>query len=94
MAASYHAAPRCRPGRLPGSRRDATLATIRGRWAKPRVLCHDPYVRDDRLTTLECVLEESDVLILGAPHRAYSRLAVGGRDVVDIWGALGDGIRL
>ena len=63
-------------------------------WAGARVVCHDPYVRDDRLTTLECVLEESDVLILGAPHRAYSRLAVGGRDVVDIWGALGGGIRL
>jgi hypothetical protein len=46
------------------------------------------------LTTLDCVLEESDILILGAPHRAYSSLPIGGRDVVDIWGALGDGIRL
>jgi UDP-N-acetyl-D-mannosaminuronic acid dehydrogenase len=63
-------------------------------WAGARVICTDPYVRDDRLTTLECVLEESDVLILGAPHKSYSRLDVGGRDVVDIWGALGEGIRL
>jgi UDP-N-acetyl-D-mannosaminuronic acid dehydrogenase len=63
-------------------------------WAGARVVCTDPYVRDDRLTTLDCVLEESDVLVLGAPHRDYAGLEVGGRDVVDIWGALGEGIRL
>jgi UDP-N-acetyl-D-mannosaminuronic acid dehydrogenase len=63
-------------------------------WAGARVVCTDPYVRDDRLTTLDCVLEESDVLVLGAPHKTYSGLEVGGRDVVDIWGALGEGIRL
>jgi UDP-N-acetyl-D-mannosaminuronic acid dehydrogenase len=63
-------------------------------WAGARVVCTDPYVNDDRLTTLDCVMEESDILILGAPHRAYSALPVGGRDVVDVWGALGDGIRL
>ena len=63
-------------------------------WAGARVHCTDPFVRDDRLTTLDCVLAESDVLILGAPHREYSGLDVGGRDVVDVWGALGDGIRL
>ena len=63
-------------------------------WAGARVVCTDPYVLDDRLTTLDCVLEESDILILGAPHKAYSALPIGGRDVVDIWGALGEGIRL
>jgi UDP-N-acetyl-D-mannosaminuronic acid dehydrogenase len=63
-------------------------------WAGARVVCTDPYVRDDRLTTLDCVLTESDVLVLGAPHRDYAGLEIGGRDVVDIWGALGEGIRL
>ena len=63
-------------------------------WAGARVVCTDPYVTDDRLTTLDCVLEESDILVLGAPHKAYSALPIGGRDVVDIWGALGEGIRL
>jgi UDP-N-acetyl-D-mannosaminuronic acid dehydrogenase len=63
-------------------------------WAGARVLATDPYVRDDRLVTLECVLEESDVLVLGAPHRRYRGLHVGGKDVVDIWGVLGEGIRL
>jgi UDP-N-acetyl-D-mannosaminuronic acid dehydrogenase len=63
-------------------------------WAGARVVCTDPYVQDERLTTLECVLDESDVLILGAPHKAYRGLQIGGKDVVDVWGALGEGIRL
>jgi UDP-N-acetyl-D-mannosaminuronic acid dehydrogenase len=63
-------------------------------WSGARVICTDPYVRDDRLTTLDCVLEESEILILGVPHKAYRELQVGGKDVVDVWGALGEGIRL
>jgi UDP-N-acetyl-D-mannosaminuronic acid dehydrogenase len=63
-------------------------------WAGARVLCADPYVQDDRLTTLDCVLEESEILVLGVPHRAYRNLQIGGKDVIDVWGALGDGIRL
>jgi UDP-N-acetyl-D-mannosaminuronic acid dehydrogenase len=63
-------------------------------WSGARVLCTDPYVRDDRLVPLDTVLEESRVLVLGAPHRAYRDLVVGGRDVVDVWGAMGGGIRL
>jgi UDP-N-acetyl-D-mannosaminuronic acid dehydrogenase len=63
-------------------------------WAGARVLATDPYVKDDRLETLDCVLRESDILVLGAPHKAYKELHVGGRDVVDVWGALGEGIRL
>ena len=58
------------------------------------VVCTDPYVIDDRLVPLETVLERSDILILAAPHKPYRSLEVGGKDVVDVWGALGDGIRL
>lgn len=63
-------------------------------WAGARVLCTDPYVSDDRLVPLDEVLAASEVLILGAPHREYRGLQLGGRDVVDVWGALGGGIRL
>jgi UDP-N-acetyl-D-mannosaminuronic acid dehydrogenase len=63
-------------------------------WAGARVLATDPYVKDDRLVPLDCVLGESDILVLAAPHKAYRELHVGGRDVVDVWGALGEGIRL
>ena len=63
-------------------------------WSGARVLGTDPFVDDDRLVTLDCVLGESDILVLGAPHRAYRGLDVGGKDVVDVWGVLGGGIRL
>jgi len=63
-------------------------------WAGATVLATDPYVDDPRLVPLETVLAEADVLVLGAPHRAYRELDLGGREVVDVWGALGRGIRL
>jgi UDP-N-acetyl-D-mannosaminuronic acid dehydrogenase len=63
-------------------------------WAGARVLCTDPYVVDDRLVALEEVVAASEIVILGVPHRAYRGLELGGRDVVDIWGAMGEGIRL
>ena len=63
-------------------------------WAGARVLCTDPYVIDDRLVSMDEVIAESDILVLGAPHASYKQLEIGGKDVVDVWGALGGGIRL
>ena len=63
-------------------------------WAGARVLCADPYVDDERLSPLEDVLAGSEILVIGAPHRAYRSLDLTGREVVDIWNATGDGIRL
>jgi UDP-N-acetyl-D-mannosaminuronic acid dehydrogenase len=63
-------------------------------WAGADVYCTDPYVPDDRLVPVGDVLARSEIVILGAPHRAYRGLEVGGKDVVDIWGAMGQGIRL
>jgi UDP-N-acetyl-D-mannosaminuronic acid dehydrogenase len=63
-------------------------------WAGASVVCTDPYVSDERLVPLEQVLSQSDVLVLGAPHRAYRGLRIGGKDVVDVWGAMGAGIQL
>jgi UDP-N-acetyl-D-mannosaminuronic acid dehydrogenase len=63
-------------------------------WAGAKVVCTDPYIKDDRLVPLEAVLRDSDILILGAPHRSYRSLEVGGKDVVDVWGVLGGGIQL
>jgi UDP-N-acetyl-D-mannosaminuronic acid dehydrogenase len=63
-------------------------------WRGAHVLCTDPYVRDERLVELDQVMQDAEVLVLGAPHRAYRELEVGGRDVVDVWGLTGGGIRL
>jgi len=63
-------------------------------WAGARVLATDPYVVDPRLVSLEAVLAESEILVIGAPHRAYRELELGDREVVDVWNALGRGIRI
>jgi UDP-N-acetyl-D-mannosaminuronic acid dehydrogenase len=64
-------------------------------WAGATALCTDPYVDDARLLPLEQVIAESEIVVLGVPHTAYRGLTFpSGRDVVDVWGALGEGIRL
>jgi UDP-N-acetyl-D-mannosaminuronic acid dehydrogenase len=63
-------------------------------WQGAHVLCTDPYVKDDRLAPLSEVMREAEILVLGAPHGAYRELEIGRRDVVDVWGVTGDGIRL
>lgn len=55
------------------------------------VLTTDPYVTvDPRLSDLDKVLAESDVLIIGAPHDQYRDL-VTDTPVVDVWNLLGGG---
>jgi UDP-N-acetyl-D-mannosaminuronic acid dehydrogenase len=59
-----------------------------------RVLCTDPYVTtDDTLVPLEQVLAESDLLVVGAPHRLYADLDPQ-VPVVDIWDVFGRGVRV
>src|SRR5262245_19444372 len=61
------------------------------RFMAARVLCTDPFVTvDPDLTPLERVLEQSDVLIVAAPHRAYVDLAVE-VPVIDMWNLRGEG---
>jgi len=58
-------------------------------WSGAHVLCTDPYVSDPRLVPLEKVLAEAEILVLCAPHSLYRDLDLAGREIVDIWGALG-----
>jgi UDP-N-acetyl-D-mannosaminuronic acid dehydrogenase len=58
------------------------------------VLCADPYVTTDpRLLPQEQVIEESDLLVIAAPHPQYRRLATT-KPVADIWNVLGQGVRV
>src|ERR1700687_6062891 len=61
------------------------LAAFKG----AHVFCTDPFIHDPTFEPLEKVLRESDVLVVGAPHHAYRKLELDGRDVVDIWGITG-----
>jgi len=56
------------------------------------VLCADPYVKSDgSLVPAEELLERSDLVVIGAPHRRYSEMTIE-KPVVDIWGVRGDGV--
>jgi UDP-N-acetyl-D-mannosaminuronic acid dehydrogenase len=53
-----------------------------------RVLCTDPYVSvDGDLVPLEVVLDQADILVIAAPHRAYADLAPT-VPVFDVWGVV------
>ena len=55
------------------------------------VLCTDPYVVvDPTLLPLDEVIERSDVLVIGAPHRVYRELETD-LPVVDVWNLRGRG---
>jgi UDP-N-acetyl-D-mannosaminuronic acid dehydrogenase len=56
------------------------------------VLCTDPYVTTDTdLIPLEQLLNRADLLIIGAPHRAYADIQVVA-PIVDIWNLRGNGV--
>jgi UDP-N-acetyl-D-mannosaminuronic acid dehydrogenase len=61
-------------------------------WEGAEVLCTDPFVQDERLLPLEEVLSEADILIIGAPHRAYRELDLSSKPLVDVWGISESGI--
>jgi len=64
------------------------------RYKAARVLCSDPYVRgDDDLVDEDVVLGESDLILIGAPHRRYAALRPSA-PVVDIGNLLGRGALL
>ena len=55
------------------------------------VLTADPYVQNDtELVSEERVLEESDLLIISAPHLRYKEL-ISSKPIIDIWNLRGNG---
>jgi len=55
------------------------------------VVMTDPYVTvDTNLVSLDQTLADSDVLIIGAPHKIYKDL-VTTKPIIDIWNLLGNG---
>jgi UDP-N-acetyl-D-mannosaminuronic acid dehydrogenase len=56
------------------------------------VLCTDVHIKDPSFYPLDEVLDRSDILVVGAPHREYRGLALpDGKPVVDIWNIYGKG---
>ena len=55
------------------------------------VLISDPFVKDERLVSQEMLLEQSDLLVIGAPHSVYRNLKTS-KVVIDIWGLQNKGV--
>jgi UDP-N-acetyl-D-mannosaminuronic acid dehydrogenase len=64
------------------------------RFKARRVLCTDPFVSvDPELVTLDHVLDKSDVLVIGTPHREYASIETD-KLVIDVWNLLGKGVQV
>ncbi|WP_415278467.1 nucleotide sugar dehydrogenase [Candidatus Pelagibacter sp. Uisw_094] len=51
------------------------------------VFCSDPYVTEDKsLYDLNYTIKNSDIIIIGAPHKIYKKLNFKNKKVIDIWG--------
>jgi UDP-N-acetyl-D-mannosaminuronic acid dehydrogenase len=56
------------------------------------VLCSDVHIKDPRFLPVQTVIERSDILIVGAPHREYRGLQLpDSKHVVDVWNLYGKG---
>jgi len=51
-----------------------------------QVYCSDEYIEDKTFISKEELIERSDVIAIGAPHKAYAALKLEGKAVFDIWG--------
>ncbi|MFH1283738.1 MAG: nucleotide sugar dehydrogenase [bacterium] len=49
------------------------------------VLCTDEYVNDSSFLSLDAVINKSDVLVIGSPHKKYRNADLRGRKVYDVW---------
>ncbi len=49
------------------------------------VLCSDEYIRDERFIGAGELIKRSDIIIIGAPHKAYRNLDYKEKTVVDVW---------
>lgn len=59
------------------------------------VLCTDAHIEDPSFLPLDDVLSRADLLIIGAPHRAYRTLGPAvAKPVIDIWNLFGKGAAL
>ncbi len=57
------------------------------RYHAKEVLTTDPFViTDQHLLSSEEVIKKSDILVLCVPHKAYKKLNLGKKKVMDIWG--------
>lgn len=53
------------------------------------VLCHDPYINDERFVSLDEIHKHADIVVIAAPHSQYKDENWGDKIVVDMWNFYG-----
>jgi UDP-N-acetyl-D-mannosaminuronic acid dehydrogenase len=55
------------------------------------VLCHDPYIKDDRFVSLDEIHKRADIVVVATPHSDYKNQDWGKKVVIDMWNFYGKG---
>ena len=50
-----------------------------------KVLCSDVYINEDGFLTVNELIKNSDIIILGDPHKEYKDLIIKDKILVDVW---------
>ncbi|MCP3965970.1 MAG: nucleotide sugar dehydrogenase [Lentisphaerae bacterium] len=50
-----------------------------------KVLCSDVYVKNTSFVSEKELIDNSDIILIGAPHDKYKQLFFNGKKVVDVW---------
>lgn len=56
-----------------------------------KVLCSDMYINEEGFVSAHELIRNSDIIILGAPHKEYKDLVINDRILVDVWNFYGKG---
>jgi UDP-N-acetyl-D-mannosaminuronic acid dehydrogenase len=58
-----------------------------------KTLCADPFVKDDSLVSVDEVINDSDIIVVGAPHSTFKDIEIdfSSKVVFDIWNFFGKG---
>jgi len=52
------------------------------------VLCTDVYIKQEGFVTLQDMLKQSTIVVIGCPHREYKGIEFAdGQSVIDCWGS-------
>jgi len=52
------------------------------------VICSDDFVNDSEFVNVDKLIEMSDIVIIGSPHKAYKKISFNNKIVIDIWNLL------
>jgi UDP-N-acetyl-D-mannosaminuronic acid dehydrogenase len=58
------------------------------------VLCSDVYICEPDFVLTQELIQRSDIIIVGTPHKEYRTLQIEGKVVVDVWNIFGKGCRI